>query len=63
MIFFFDDWIEPLRNGDSSSTRKVYIKFNTTLKDEYILSGAYAEAMYNHNFEARTKAIKVKVKD
>ncbi|WP_288546475.1 MG2 domain-containing protein [uncultured Helicobacter sp.] len=63
VIFFFDDWIEPLRNGDSSSTRKVYIKFNTTLKGEYILSGAYAEAMYNHNFEARTKAIKVKVKD
>ncbi len=45
VIFFFDDWLDYGSKKSNHNTKKAYIKFNTTLKGEYILSGAYVEAM------------------
>ena len=64
VVFFFDNWISPTYEyyGENEyNTYKVYIKCVATLAGSYVLGGAFAEAMYDGDYNARTKAIRVQV--
>lgn len=63
VMFFFDEGIDNSYDGEirSYSTRQVFIKCTATIAGKYILSGAFAEAMYDGSFQARTSAKSVQV--
>lgn len=54
IMWFFD---MPYGNG----TQLVFAKINTITPGNYTLPAAYAEAMYDNNFQAATASQKVKV--
>ncbi|OBV29750.1 hypothetical protein BKN38_01305 [Helicobacter sp. CLO-3] len=63
VMFFFDEGIDSSYDGEirSYNTRQVFIKCTATIAGKYILSGAFAEAMYDGSFQARTSAKSVQV--
>lgn len=64
VMFFFDDELGERVSGYGGDDRRaqvVYIKCVATLTGEYVLGGAFAEAMYDRDFIARTPAQAVRV--
>lgn len=56
-----DDKVSWFFSLQDTRPRHFYIALRAVTPGEYELSGAYAEAMYDSNFAAQTKSLKVKV--